>query len=98
MTRDDFKNQIIDYLAGKLTCKKVTEAITGYLEGSLSFGERVRFQMHLGLCFGCRRYLRQMKLTIRTLSTLPAEPIPPTVRNELIQRFRTWKNRDQRTS
>src|SRR2546428_12916595 len=60
MTRDDLKNQIIDYLAGKLTCKEVTEAITDYLEGRLSFGKWVRFQMHLGLCFGCRRYLRLM--------------------------------------
>jgi predicted anti-sigma-YlaC factor YlaD len=95
MTRDDLKNQIIDYLAGKLTCKEVSEAMTDYLEGNLSFGESVRFQMHLGLCFGCRRYLRQMKLTIRTLGALPAEPIPPAVRDELIQRFRTWKTREQ---
>ena len=86
MTRDDLKNRVIDYLAGKLTCKEVTEAITDYLEGNLSFVEWVRFQMHLGLCLGCRRYLRQMKQTIRTLGTLPAEPIPPTVRDELIQR------------
>jgi len=43
MTRDDLKNQIIDYLAGKLTCKEVTEAITDYLEGRLSFGKWVRF-------------------------------------------------------
>ena len=94
MTRDDLKNQIIDYLAGKLTCKEVTEAITDYLEGRLSFGKWVRFQMHLGLCFGCRRYLHQMKPTIRTLGALPAEPIPPAVRDELIQRFRTWKTRE----
>ena len=98
MTRDDLKDQIIDYLAGKLTCKEVTEALTDYLEGDLSLGAWVRFQMHLGMCFGCRRYLRQMKLTIHTLGTLPAEPIPPAVRDELVRRFRTWKNRDQRTS
>jgi predicted anti-sigma-YlaC factor YlaD len=93
MTRGDLKNRVIDYLAGKVTCKEVTEAITDYLEGNLSFGERMRFQMHLGLCFGCRRYLRQMKLTIRTLGALPAEPIPPAVRDELIQRFRSWRGR-----
>ncbi len=93
MTRDDIKNQVIDYLAGKLTCKEVTEAINDYLEGNLGFVDWVRFQMHLGMCFGCRRYLRQMKLTIRTLYALPAEPIPPSVRDELIQRFRTWKSR-----
>jgi predicted anti-sigma-YlaC factor YlaD len=93
MTRDDLKNRMLDNLAGKLTCKEVTEAITDYLEGNLSFVEWVRFQMHLGLCFGCRRYLRQMKLTIRTLGALPAEPLLPAVRDELIQRFRSWRGR-----
>ena len=93
MTREDLKNQVIDYLAGKLTCKEFTEAITDYLEGDLTFTQRVRFQMHLGMCMGCRRYLRQMKLTIRTLGRLPEEPIPPAVRNELLQRFRSWKTR-----
>jgi predicted anti-sigma-YlaC factor YlaD len=93
MTRDDLKNQVIDYLAGKLTCKEVTEAITDYLEGNLSFVVWVRFQMHLGMCFGCRRYLRQMRLTICTLGSLPAEQVPPAIRDELIQRFRTWKSR-----
>jgi len=95
MTRDDLKNQIIDSLSGRLTCKEITEAITDYLEGNLSFVEWVRFQMHLGMCFGCRRYLRQMKLTIRSLGALPAEPIPPAVRDELLQRFRTWKTRER---
>ena len=91
MTREDLKNQVIDYLAGKLTCKEFAEAITDYLEGDLTFTQWVRFQMHLGMCMGCRRYLRQMKLTIRTLGRLPEEPIPPAVRDELLQRFRHVK-------
>ncbi len=93
MTREDLKNQVIDYLAGKLTCKEFTEAITDYLEGDMTFTKWVRFQMHLGMCMGCRMYLRQMKLTIHTLGRLPEEPIPPAVREELIQRFRSWKTR-----
>lgn len=95
MTHDNLKNRMIDYLAGQLTCKAVTEAITDYLEGNLGFVDRMRFQMHLGFCRGCRRYLRQMRLTLRTFSTLPTEPIPPAVRDELLQRFRTWKARSQ---
>ena len=91
MKHEDLKDKVIDYLAGKLTCKEFTEAITDCLEGDLTFAQRVRFQMHLGMCMGCRRYLRQMKLTIRTLGRLPEEPIPPAVRDELLQRFRTWK-------
>jgi predicted anti-sigma-YlaC factor YlaD len=97
MTRDDIMKFVIPLLAGNMTCKELTEAVTDYLEGSLSLWDRVRFQMHLGTCLGCRRYLRQMRVTIRTLGTLPAEPVPPAVREELIRRFRSWKN-SQRTS
>lgn len=95
MTHDDLRNSIIDHLAGKLSCKEVTEVITDYLEGNLSVLDWVRFQMHLGLCLGCRRYFRQMRLTIRTLGTLSAEPIPTAVRDELLQRFRMWKHNSQ---
>ena len=91
MTRDDIKNLVVPLFAGNLTCKELTEAVTDYLEGALTFTERIRFQMHLGTCLGCRRYLRQMKQTIRTLGKLPEKPIPPDVREELMRRFRTWK-------
>lgn len=88
---NNLKYAVMDYMAGKLTCKQVTEAVTDYLEGALSFWDRLRFHMHLGMCFACRRYLRQMKYMIQTLGKLPSEPIPPKVRDELIQRFRNWK-------
>ena len=78
-------------MAGKLTCKQLTEVITEYLEGTLSVWDRLRFQMHIGMCISCRRYLRQMKMTIQTLGQLPAEPIPPNVRDELLSRFKNWK-------
>ncbi len=84
---------VLQYLAGNLTCKEVADLVTDYLEGRLTFMERVRFQMHLGLCLDCRAYLRQMKQMIRTLGKLPAEPIPPEVEEELLRRFRNWMRR-----
>lgn len=80
------------YFADGLTCQGFTEAITDYLEGTLTFRQRIRFQIHLGLCLGCRRYLRQMKLAIVTLGKLPDTPAPPEIQNELMQRFRNWKS------
>ena len=74
-----------------LSCQQLTEVVTDYLEGKMSLGQRVRFQMHLGMCRHCRAYLQQMKLTIATLGSLPTEPLPEGVRTELLQRFRTWK-------
>ncbi len=74
-----------------LTCKELTEIITDYLEGHMSFGQRLRFQLHVGMCRNCRAYLRQMKLTIQTLGKVPAETIPPPLLEELVQRLRDWK-------
>ena len=75
-----------------LSCKQLTELVTDYLEGKMSLGDRLRFQMHLGMCKHCRAYLRQMKLTIETLGHLPAEQIPDDVRDEFLQRFKRWKH------
>jgi predicted anti-sigma-YlaC factor YlaD len=93
MTREQIKIFVLDYLAGRMTCKEFVEIITDYLEGSMTFFQRVRFHLHLGLCLGCRVYLRQMRQTIQTLGRLPEQPPPPQVRDELLRRFRTWKAR-----
>lgn len=93
MTREEIKIYVLDYLAGRMACKDFVEIVTDYLEGSMPFLQRVRFHLHLGLCLGCRTYLRQMKQTIQTLGRLPEQPPAPEVRDELLQRFRTWKTR-----
>ena len=78
-------------MAGNFTCREIAELITDYLEGSLTLTQRLRFQMHMGLCFACRNYLRQMKYTVATLRQLPSEPVPVQVKEDLMKRFRTWK-------
>ena len=92
MNREDFKHHVLIFLAGNISCIDFTEALTDYLEGKQSFFTWVRFQMHLGLCQGCRVYLKQMKQTTQTLGKLPNEPMPSLVREELLHRFRGWKN------
>ena len=87
----NFKQQLMGFMAGNFTCREVAELITDYLEGSLTLTQRLRFQMHMGLCFACRNYLRQMKYTVATLGKLPSEPVPAQVKEELMKRFRTWK-------
>ena len=74
-----------------LTCQQLTEVVTEYLEGRMPFTRRMSFWMHVSMCGNCRRYLRQMKLTVKTLGAMPKEPIPPATRAALLERFRTWK-------
>ena len=73
-----------------LSCKEITELVTDYLEGRLSLGQRLRFQLHLGTCRHCRAYLRQMRMTIRVAGRLSDEPLPETLQAELMGRFRTF--------
>jgi len=79
-----------------LSCQEVTELVTDYLEERLSFTQRARFQLHVAMCKNCRRYHRQMRLTIRTLGKLPEQAIPADVREELMERFSYWKAEGRR--
>ncbi len=93
MTREAIKIFVLDYLAGRMTCVEFVELVTDYLEGSMTFWGRVRFHLHLGLCFGCRVHLKQVRQTIQTLGRLPEAPVPPAVREELLRRFRHVKDK-----
>ncbi len=75
-----------------LTCRELTELVTDYLERRLTIGQRLRFEIHVGMCSHCRAYLRQMKHTVQTLGTLPEESIPSEALDQLLQHFRDWKS------
>lgn len=74
-----------------LTCQEVTEVVTDYLEGRQSLMQRLRFQVHLGMCRHCRAYLKQMKTTVDTIGRLSSESIPPAMSKQVLDRFRAWK-------
>jgi anti-sigma factor RsiW len=74
-----------------LTCQQITELVTDYAEGNLSLMERLRFQLHIGMCRNCRRYVRQVKATAAALGVLPPPKVPPELEQELLRRFETWK-------
>jgi anti-sigma factor RsiW len=73
------------------TCKEITDLVTEYAEGNLSLLDRIRFQMHIGMCRNCRRYVRQVKATAGALGLLPEPEMPPELELELLRRFESWK-------
>ncbi len=74
-----------------LTCQQITELVTDYLESRMSLADRLRFQMHVGMCRHCRAYLRQIRSTVAVLGELPEDaPMPDDVRDELRRRFADW--------
>lgn len=74
-----------------LTCKQITELVTAYAEGELRLMDRIRFQLHIGMCRNCRRYVRQLRAAAKALGRLPDPEIPPDLAVELMRRFESWK-------
>jgi len=75
-----------------MSCKELVELVTEYLEGSLSWRQRRRFEKHIALCHGCTAYVEQFRVTLRTLGRLRVEDVSPAARDELLAAFRDWKS------
>jgi anti-sigma factor RsiW len=74
-----------------LTCREVTELVTDYVEGRMGWWDRIRFNLHLGMCRHCRAYVRQVRLTREVVGHTPPADLPEHVEAELVQRFRSWR-------
>jgi anti-sigma factor RsiW len=59
-----------------LTCKEQVARSSDYLDGQLSFRERLMVRHHLMFCPSCRRFIRQMRLMQATLRAMPEETVP----------------------
>jgi anti-sigma factor RsiW len=70
----------------------VVEVITGYLEGSLGWRERRRFEKHLRACDACTRYLEQMRETLDLLGTVPVDTLSQEAQSTLLHAFRALKH------
>lgn len=58
-----------------LTCKEQVARSSDYLDGQLSFREKLMVRHHLMFCANCRRFIRQMRLMQLTLKALPEHPV-----------------------
>jgi anti-sigma factor RsiW len=76
--------------ADDLECRVLVEIVSDYLDGALPEEDRERFDAHLEVCEGCRRYLDQMRTTIRVVGTLSEDVLDPGAKDQLLQLFRDW--------
>lgn len=59
-----------------LTCRRVTEILIDYVEGTLADDERSLLERHLCGCVPCAIYMHTYHDTIRLTHALPDEPLP----------------------
>jgi anti-sigma factor RsiW len=71
-----------------LSCQQVVEVVTDYLDGSLGWRDRRRFEQHLRACDACQRYLAQMRETLDLLGTVPVDTLSPEAQSTLLDAFR----------
>lgn len=80
-----------------LKCKDIPVEAEKLLADELSFSERVSVRMHLFICHNCRRYVRQLKILLRSLNQFHNAPNKQTVDEEQINAIiqRTAERSDQ---
>lgn len=76
-----------------LTCKEQVARSSDYLDGQLTFRERLLVRHHLMFCPNCRRFIRQMRLMQATLKIKPDEPVKDV--DALAQRLAAERLKDQ---
>jgi anti-sigma factor RsiW len=75
-----------------MECKELVEAVTAYLDGTLSDTDRRRFDNHLATCPHCSEYLAQMRDTIARLGTLDEDTLSDDTRERVMAAFRDWRS------
>ena len=75
-----------------LTCKEQVARASDYLDGQLSFREKLLVRHHLMFCPNCRRFIRQMRLMQQTLRVLPEEAVPEV--DTLAERLAAERRKD----
>lgn len=74
-------------LPGMINCREAEEFIDAHLDGTLSFGERVKFRVHLAICRECRAYVADYRATrnaVKSASNLSA-PATEEMPEELVR-------------
>ncbi len=69
------------------SCKDITEHASDYVDGRMSWRDRVKYRLHLFICHNCRNYVAQFRATIAALITRRRAPDPATV-NDTVAKLR----------
>lgn len=71
-----------------LSCGKLREMSSDFLEGSLGTKELWRFNYHVERCGGCSAFVSSLRATIQTLNSLPSQNAPEDLKQRLSEHYR----------
>ena len=75
----------------QMTCKELVELVTTYLDGALDADAHALFDAHLEYCDGCRNYLEQFRVTVRTVGSIRDDELDPAFRSRLLEAFKGFR-------
>ena len=70
-----------------MSCSELVELATAHLDGALQARTRAVVNHHLLHCRGCMNYLEQLRITVRVVGRISAEPLNAAYRNRLLDAF-----------
>ncbi len=70
-----------------LSCKHLVEQASDYIDDEMSMRKRVQVKLHLFMCVSCRRYLKQLKLTIAMLRRKNQHHAPEAMCHHLLKEY-----------
>jgi anti-sigma factor RsiW len=74
-----------------MTCNELVELVTAYLDGALDADRHALFDAHLKYCDGCRNYLEQFRVTVRTVGRIRDDELDPAFRSRLLEAFKGFR-------
>ncbi len=75
-----------------MSCREVIVLANDHLDHRLSMGQRIGLRMHLAMCQHCRRYLRQLRATLRALTQV-RQTEPPIAADDEAKLVELFRNR-----
>jgi|RhiMethySRZTD1v2_1073278.scaffolds.fasta_scaffold5270899_1 anti-sigma factor RsiW len=70
-------------------CADVVELVSAYLDGELAAPVADAVRAHLARCPGCTTYFAQVRSTVEQVRTLEADDLPASLRDDLMEAFRS---------
>lgn len=75
-------------MSERLVCREAVALATDYMEGALLPALARELEAHLQTCTGCRRYFRQLRLTVETLGRIARDEVTDADMDRLVAIFR----------
>ena len=79
-----------------ITCKDIAKEAHDLLDGDMGMMQRLRVRWHLFICKHCRNYIRQLRLTLKTLGQshllVPEEEPSEAEIDDIVEKLKNAKH------